>query len=60
MFTINDPLALAKTLSQGLADRVIETTRKGDLRTTAALYNDLVFLQAAIEQLAKTLEKEDE
>ena len=51
MFKIDEPLALARTLTQGLADRVIETMRKGDLRTTAALYNDLIFLQAAVEQL---------
>lgn len=51
MFKIDEPLALARTLTEGLADRVIETMRKGDLRTTAALYNDLIFLQAAVEQL---------
>jgi hypothetical protein len=51
VFKIDEPLALARTLTEGLADRVIETMRKGDLRTTAALYNDLIFLQAAVEQL---------
>lgn len=58
MYTINDPMALAQAITKDLADRVIETMRKGDLKTTAALYSDLIFLQAAVEQLSKEGEKE--
>ena len=59
MFKIDDPLALAQSISKDLGDRVLDVMKAGNIKTTAALYNDLVFLQAAIEQLAKTLEKED-
>lgn len=53
MFTIDRPLELATTLTTGLADRILVTSKKGDLREIAALYNDMIFLQAAVEQLAR-------
>ena len=58
MYQINDPMAMALAITKDLAERVIQTMKKGDLQTTAALYSDLIFLQAAVEQLAKQKEKE--
>lgn len=53
MYQITDPMAMAQAITKDLAERVIQTSKKGDLLTTAQLYSDLVFLEAAIEQLAK-------
>jgi hypothetical protein len=53
MFTFDDPKAMALALVEDLPERILNTAKKGDLATIAALYNDMVFLKAAIEQLAK-------
>jgi hypothetical protein len=53
IFTIDNPLEMAQAITKDLAERVITTMRKGDMLTTAQLYNDLTFLQAAVEQLSQ-------
>lgn len=53
MFKIDNPLEMAQAITKDLAERVILTMKKGDMLTTAQLYNDLTFLQAAVEQLSQ-------
>lgn len=51
MFKIHDPLQLLVAIAQDLPERVVTTMKKGDTLTIAQLYSDIVFLQAAINQL---------
>lgn len=50
---LDNPLQTAHKIATDLPSRFIDVMRKGDIKATAELYNDLFFLALAIDQLHK-------
>ena len=52
-YRFDNPLETAHKIATDLPSRFIDVVRKGDIKATAELYNDLFFLALAIDQLHK-------